>query len=409
MSYDINESFNSIYTFTMSLPSTDSEASQSQPTLNVPLDSQSTHLSSPATVSVLHAPHYATVFASHAIERPSVSPAFSVSRKVKICVPILLVLVAAAVAAALFLGRASDENNTCTPTSDDDMNNAFQTSNKNISSESRSSASSTGTVSVREASDPMLGCIYVREGALVARGRDWEWGNQDGGAGSIGTVIQDLSSSESDGWVEVMWASSSNWYRITGGYCDLRLLDTRNNVITVGDWVYSTVTDVPVSSSSVSAHRHYLPVPSGWEIAPDSSQSRAAISQFRWSTHVAVMASGVGIRTTNFPPAGVEFGDWQRKFVVDGRGWVSCPWSAYQIIIRKPAAGSPPAAGSCPSKTTCSSCTLLSSCGWCSVQNACKSGTSTASADSECSAARETWHWYVSATACMQRHVTSSQ
>jgi hypothetical protein len=194
----------------------------------------------------------------------------------------------------------------------------------------------TGVV-VKASMDPSAGCIYVVVGSRVARGRDWMWSEQDGSPGNLGTVTADLRSSDSDGWVKVLWDSiaTSNNYRITGGYCDLRLPDTRLNTITRGNVVYSTVTDVPISGTSVYAHIYFLPIPSGWAIAPDTAETRNVIMQYGWSTHIAVMASGVGIRTTNFAPAGLVFGDSQPKYITNSQGWVNCPWQSYQIVIVK--------------------------------------------------------------------------
>jgi hypothetical protein len=364
-------------------------------TLQLPLP----HAPAPVVISVQSAANFAITFPDFSSEGPgsgAATPKSRTSKKRLLLVLALLAVAALSGALAYCLNPASDPNNT-TPVDTIDGSaspfNASHFSNKNASS----FAPLTHAVSAREASDPMLGCIYVQYGTRVARGRDWEWGNQDGGAGSIGTVIQDLSDWDSDGWVIVRWASTSvtDWYRITGGYCDLRLLDSRNNFVTVGSWIYSTVTDVPADSSSISAHRYYLPIPSGWQIAPDNSESRSAIMQFRWSTHIAVMASGVGIRTRNYPPAGREFGDQQSKYVVNSVGWVNCPWTAYQIIIRKSAAGSPPAVDICPSKKSCSECTSESSCGWCPLQSACKTGSSSSSADAQCVKAQATWYWCV--------------
>eukprot|EP00741_Cyanophora_paradoxa_P009910 tig00000157_g9600.t1 len=48
-------------------------------------------------------------------------------------------------------------------------------------------------------------------GATVTRGKDWKWGNQDGGAGSRGVIRQ---ADSSDGWVRVQWANGGrNGYR----------------------------------------------------------------------------------------------------------------------------------------------------------------------------------------------------
>jgi hypothetical protein len=333
----------------------ESEKSTRHPFANMPLrlrsisdlPLQSPLPLTPAVISVESAPDHAVVFASDVRGAAKTWHYSFFSKRSKILLLIFVALVATSIGIAVSLCRSPDQNATPFFASDDVLpESAPHVSNKNASLH----LGGTSAISVRLASDPKLGCIHVRRGTSVCRGRDWEWGNQDGGAGSIGTVLQDLSSSESDGWVEVRWnPSSKNWYRITGGYCDLRLLDTRNNFVAVGDWIYSTVTDVPVHSSSVSAHQHYLPVPSGWQIAPDNKESRDAISQYAWSTHVAVMASGVGIRTKNFAPAGQVYGDSRSKYVTDSDGWVNCPWTAYQIIIRKSTAGAPPAADNCPS------------------------------------------------------------
>jgi len=154
----------------------------------------------------------------------------------------------------------------------------------------------------------------------------------------ITTATLTKTLADSDGWVVVNWDNidHSNWYRIAmGSYCDLRLPDMRLNTITSGSFLYSTVTDVPLDGQTIHAHIYYLPVPSGWKIAPDSAETRSVIMSHRWSTHVAVMASGMGIRTKNFEPAGAEFGDSQPKYVKNSQDMVNCPWQSYQIIIVK--------------------------------------------------------------------------
>ncbi len=45
-------------------------------------------------------------------------------------------------------------------------------------------------------------------GMRVMRGPDWEWGDQDGGKGSYGTVVDE--SSVREGWVDVKWDNSSS-------------------------------------------------------------------------------------------------------------------------------------------------------------------------------------------------------
>ena len=64
--------------------------------------------------------------------------------------------------------------------------------------------------------------IPIRPGTIVERGPDWEWGDQDGGPGSRGIVMDDVVD---EGWVRVMWhASGENNYRWGKEGCyDLRI------------------------------------------------------------------------------------------------------------------------------------------------------------------------------------------
>lgn len=66
-----------------------------------------------------------------------------------------------------------------------------------------------------------LRVVQPRVGLRVVRGPDWRWGEQDGGSGTVGVVIQDTSSK--NGWCTVRWASGyENGYRVgDGGYYDL--------------------------------------------------------------------------------------------------------------------------------------------------------------------------------------------
>merc|ERR1711939_1126315 len=70
-------------------------------------------------------------------------------------------------------------------------------------------------------------------GARVRRGRDWKWGDQDGGVGKVGSVLEEV---DSDGWVRVKWDSgSSNKYRWGASGChDLELVDTGTAVSRTG-------------------------------------------------------------------------------------------------------------------------------------------------------------------------------
>ena len=53
-------------------------------------------------------------------------------------------------------------------------------------------------------------------GDEVVRGPDWKWGDQDGGAGTVGEVIEELPGARplsGTGWIAVKWPSGRpNWY-----------------------------------------------------------------------------------------------------------------------------------------------------------------------------------------------------
>lgn len=59
-------------------------------------------------------------------------------------------------------------------------------------------------------------------GLRVVRGPHWEWGDQDGGMGAIGTITQELCD---NGWVSVTWdKGGTRDYRVgVGGRYDLAL------------------------------------------------------------------------------------------------------------------------------------------------------------------------------------------
>ena len=72
----------------------------------------------------------------------------------------------------------------------------------------------------------------VELGLRVVRGPDWEWGDQDGGEGHVGTVVEVGETSVSDGGggraVVVQWdCGERSRYRcgVAGKY-DLRVLDS---------------------------------------------------------------------------------------------------------------------------------------------------------------------------------------
>jgi len=56
------------------------------------------------------------------------------------------------------------------------------------------------------------------------------------------------------------------------------------------------------------------------------------LAKYPWSTDVLVLASGVGYRTTKFPPAGIAYGGSESKFAQSGSQY-SCLYCNYQIMI----------------------------------------------------------------------------
>ena len=69
-------------------------------------------------------------------------------------------------------------------------------------------------------------------GLRVVRGPDWSWGDQDGGEGHVGTVVeveegQTLKGSTISKSVMVQWDSGGRCrYRCCEGMYDLRVFDT---------------------------------------------------------------------------------------------------------------------------------------------------------------------------------------
>ena len=70
----------------------------------------------------------------------------------------------------------------------------------------------------------------VRKGLRVVRGPDWEWGEQDGGEGCVGTVVgEEAVGEEGKRDAIVQWdAGERHSYRcgFAGGKYDLRVLDS---------------------------------------------------------------------------------------------------------------------------------------------------------------------------------------
>ena len=66
-------------------------------------------------------------------------------------------------------------------------------------------------------------------GSRVVRGPDWMWGDQDGGEGNVGTVVQHGQDRNlPDGTVLVHWDSGrqTNYRAGHSGKFDLRVLDS---------------------------------------------------------------------------------------------------------------------------------------------------------------------------------------
>ena len=55
---------------------------------------------------------------------------------------------------------------------------------------------------------------------------------------------------------------------------------------------YSTLADVPVDGVGYLCQNTLVALPSGWEIAPDSSDSQAVIAAHTWSTGALIVAGG---------------------------------------------------------------------------------------------------------------------
>ena len=67
-------------------------------------------------------------------------------------------------------------------------------------------------------------------GVLVVRGPDWEWNDQDGGEGSVGTVVQIGSVTRSEPVVLVQWdcGRKAKYRAGVDGKYDLRILESAN-------------------------------------------------------------------------------------------------------------------------------------------------------------------------------------
>ena len=70
-------------------------------------------------------------------------------------------------------------------------------------------------------------------GTRVVRGPDWKWENQDGGEGSVGTVVQIGQEKKSPVTAPIVWVqwdagNKANYRAEVNGQHDLRVLDSTN-------------------------------------------------------------------------------------------------------------------------------------------------------------------------------------
>jgi hypothetical protein len=118
--------------------------------------------------------------------------------------------------------------------------------------------------------------------------------------------------------------------------------------VVMDGYEYRTVMDgvrVEGEGGTLSCHDSvWRRMPDGYDFVPDTVELRnALIMAYTWSTHVVVFGSWKAYRTAGFLPAGLEFGDHQDKartrFADDGTTEVYCPWTCYQVIVRRPVEG----------------------------------------------------------------------
>ena len=77
----------------------------------------------------------------------------------------------------------------------------------------------------------------------------------------------------------------------TGNYTGV--FGSRTNYVLFNGHYYSTLADVPVDGTGYLLCQNTLvALPSGWEIAPDSSDSQAVIAAHTWSTGALLVAGG---------------------------------------------------------------------------------------------------------------------
>jgi len=125
-------------------------------------------------------------------------------------------------------------------------------------------------------------------GDFVVRARDWKWGDEDGGAGSIGTVVEVTSwRDESDAGVRVKWQRSNfeGLYRwnVEDGYCDVALVrrgrESNRKLTIPGD----SLTFQLMSSSFDNATDEAKKATSNWQGSPSFNGS-STVMQLPYSS-----------------------------------------------------------------------------------------------------------------------------
>lgn len=124
---------------------------------------------------------------------------------------------------------------------------------------------------------------------------------------------------------------------------------SRSTTVVHEGYEYRTIMDgIEVDTNRDVCHTSsmWLALPDGYELAPDTSEIvNEVVAAHLWSTDVMVLSSMKAYGTARFS-TGIEYGDHQDKAVsrLDPHGetlW-SCPWTCYQILVRRPTTGAPP-------------------------------------------------------------------
>eukprot|EP01060_Flectonema_neradi_P013306 TRINITY_DN20064_c0_g1_i1.p1 TRINITY_DN20064_c0_g1~~TRINITY_DN20064_c0_g1_i1.p1 ORF type:complete len:1847 (+),score=272.18 TRINITY_DN20064_c0_g1_i1:619-6159(+) len=108
--------------------------------------------------------------------------------------------------------------------------------------------------------------------------------------------------------------------------------EDRLHFIIVDGYLYSTLSDVPVEGTSLTTQVTPLPIPDGWEIAPDSCLSNAIAWAHPWSCEFLVVDSGrlLCVKDNNNTSERSS-----SALVINGHGYSSCVEYS-QILIRRP-------------------------------------------------------------------------